>query len=80
MDRSTVTVNISPRLKHTKISVVPGTCMKRATFRDGQSRAPLITQDIQTYAAVGVDVGVVDAGCEVDFRRFERVVGRKVNS
>lgn len=49
------------------------------TFRDGQSRAPLVSQDVQTDAAVGVDVGVVDASGEVDLGRLEGVVGREVN-
>lgn len=49
------------------------------TLRDGQCRAPLVPEDIQTDAAVGVDVGVVDAGGEVDLGRLEWVVGREVN-
>jgi hypothetical protein len=49
------------------------------TLRDGQSGAPLVSQDIQADAAVRVDVGVVDAGGEVDFRGLERVVGREVD-
>jgi hypothetical protein len=48
-------------------------------FRDGQSRAPLVSQNVQADATVRVDVGVVDAGSEVDLRRLERVVGREVN-
>lgn len=39
----------------------------------------MVPQDIQTNAAVGVDVGVVDAGGEVDLRRLEGVVGGEVN-
>jgi hypothetical protein len=39
----------------------------------------LVPQDVQTNAAVGVDVGVVDAGGEVDLGRLEGVVGREVN-
>lgn len=60
-----------------------GVCEHRANgeqhFRDGQSRAPLVSQDVQTDAAVGVDVGVVDASGEVDLGRLEGVVGREVN-
>ena len=33
---------------------------------DCESWRPLIPQDIQADAAVAVDVGVVDSGCEVD--------------
>jgi hypothetical protein len=49
------------------------------TFRDGQGRAPLITQDVETDRAVGVDVGVIDAGDEVDLWWLEGVVGWKVD-
>ena len=49
------------------------------TFRDGQSRAPLVSQDVQADAAARVDVGVVDAGGEVDLGRLEGVVGREVD-
>ena len=51
----------------------------RRTFRDGKGGAPLVSQDIQTDAAIGVDVGVVNSGGEVDLRGLERVVGRKVD-
>ena len=51
----------------------------KPTFADGQSRAPLVSQNVQADAAVGVDVGVVDAGGEVDFRGLEGVVGREVD-
>lgn len=49
------------------------------TFRDGQSGAPLVSQDIQTDAAVRVDVGVIDASGEVDLRRLEGVIGGEVD-
>lgn len=49
------------------------------TLRDGECGAPLVPQDVQTNAAVRVDVGVVDAGSEVDLGRLEGVVGREVN-
>jgi hypothetical protein len=49
------------------------------TFRNGERRAPLVPQDVKTDAAVGVDVGVVDAGGEVDLWRLEGVVCRKVD-
>lgn len=48
-------------------------------LRDGQSRAPLISQNIQADAAIRVDVRVVDARREVDFRRLEGIVGREVD-
>ena len=44
------------------------------TLGDGERRAPLVPQDVQTDRAVAVDVGVVDAGGEVDLGRLERVV------
>lgn len=57
------------------------TCLKHSgrTFGDGQGRTPLVSKDIQADAAVRVDVGVVDAGCEVDLWRLEGVVGREVD-
>lgn len=45
------------------------------TFRDRERRRPLISQNVQADAAVGVDVGMVDAGGEVDLRGLEGVVG-----
>lgn len=34
----------------------------------------MVSEDVETDAAVAVDVGVVDAGGEVDLGRLERVV------
>lgn len=51
----------------------------RRTFRDGKGGAPLVSQDIQTDTAIGVDVGVVDASGEVDLGGLERVVGREMD-
>lgn len=47
------------------------------TLRDGKCRRPLIPQNVKTDAAIGVDIGVVDAGSKVDLRGLERVVGRE---
>lgn len=47
----------------------------RITFRNSQGWAPLVTQDVQANAAIRVDVWVIDAGCKVDLRWLERVVG-----
>lgn len=49
------------------------------TFGDCESRAPLVPQDVQTDAAVRVDVGVVDTGGEVDLWGLEGVVGREMD-
>ena len=49
------------------------------TLGNGERRAPLIPQDVQANRAVAVDVGVVDAGGEVDLRGLERVVCGKVD-
>ena len=54
-------------------------CSISHTFRDGQRRAPLVSQDIKTDAAVGVDVRVVDARGEVDLWRLEGVVCGEVD-
>ena len=49
-----------------------------STFRDGQSGAPLVAENVQADAAVRVDIGVVDAGGEVDLGGLEGVVGGEV--
>lgn len=49
------------------------------TLADGERRAPLVSQNVQADASVRVDVGVVDAGGEVDLRGLEGVVGGEVN-
>jgi hypothetical protein len=49
------------------------------TFRYCQSGAPLVAQNVQADAAIGVDVGVVDAGGEVDLGRLEGIVCREVD-
>ena len=47
---------------------------EQQTFRYGQSRTPLVSQNVQTDAAIRVDVWVVNAGCEVDLGGLEWVV------
>ena len=49
------------------------------TLGNGERRAPLIPQDVQANRAVAVDVGVIDAGSEVDLRRLEGVVCGEVD-
>lgn len=49
------------------------------TLGNGERRAPLIPQDVQADRAVAVDVGVVDAGGEVDLRGLEGVVCGEVD-
>ena len=49
------------------------------TFTNSEGWTPLVTQDVEADAAVGVDVGVVDAGGEVDLWRLEGVVGGEVD-
>lgn len=72
MERSTARINVS--------NVEEGSpSIECLTFGDGQSRAPLVPQDVQTDTAVAVDVGVVDAGGEVDFWRLEGVVCGEVD-
>ena len=46
---------------------------------DGQSRAPLVFQDIQADDALGVDIAVIDPGLECDLGRLERVILRKAD-
>ena len=49
------------------------------TLRDGERRAPLVPQNVQADGAVAVNVGVVDAGGEVDLRRLGGVVCGEVD-
>ena len=48
-------------------------------FGDGEGRAPLVLEDVETDASVGVDVRVVDSGAEGDFRGLERIVDRELD-
>lgn len=48
-------------------------------FGNGEGRAPLVFQNIETDAAIGVDVGVEDLRCELHLGWLERVIGREVN-
>lgn len=43
-------------------------------FGDGQSRAPLVSKNIETNATITIDIRVVDSSREVDLRRLEWVV------
>merc|ERR1719228_2593066 len=45
----------------------------------GQSRTPIVLQDVEADDALGVDVAVVDTGAECDFGWLERVFCREVN-
>lgn len=44
------------------------------TLRNRQCRAPLVSQDIKTDAAIAVDIWMVDASGEVDFWRLEWII------
>ena len=46
---------------------------------DGECRAPLVLQDVQTDDALGVDIAVVDPGPEFHFRRLEGIIGGEMN-
>jgi len=48
-------------------------------LRNCQSRRPLISQYIQTYAPIAIDVGVVNASCEIDPRGLEWIIRWKTN-
>ena len=54
-------------------------CIRR-TFRNRQGGAPLVSENVEADAAVGVDIGVIDAGGEVDLWGLEGVVGREMDS
>jgi hypothetical protein len=69
-------------LRHQGIIRV-GVCEHRTDgkqhFGDCQRRAPLVSENVKTDAAVGVDVGVIDPRVEADLRWLEWIVGREVN-
>jgi hypothetical protein len=44
------------------------------TFRYRQRWAPLVSEYVQANAAFGVDVGMIDSGCEVDLGWLEWVI------
>jgi len=46
---------------------------------DGESRGPLVLEDVETDDALGVDVAVVDASSELDFGWFEGVLRGEVD-
>jgi hypothetical protein len=48
-------------------------------FGDRKSRGPLITEDVKTNTAVGVDIWMIDSCREVYLWWFEGVVCGKVN-
>lgn len=50
------------------------------TFRNRKGWTPLIPQNVQAYAAIRVDVWMIDAGGEIDFGWFERIIGGEVDS
>lgn len=81
MARAVCSINLRD-LRHQRVVRV-GVREQRADrqqhLRDGQRGAPLVFQDVQADAAVGVDVAVIDARREVHLGRLERVVGREVD-
>jgi hypothetical protein len=56
------------------VGVVEQRTNREENFLNSEGRAPLIFQNIQTNSARIVDVAVVDACGESNFRRLERVV------
>jgi len=48
-------------------------------FGNGQSRTPLVLEDIKTNSSVRVDVAVVDTGGEMNLRRLEWVISWKMD-
>lgn len=49
------------------------------TFGDRQGRTPLVSENVQADAAIGIDIWVIDASREVDFGWLERVIGWEMN-
>ena len=52
-------------------------CRSLRTFRHCQRRRPLLLQNVQADAPIGINVGVVNLGLESNFRRLERVINRE---
>jgi hypothetical protein len=52
---------------------------RQENFRDCQSRAPLLLQNVQAYTSIRVNVWVVHLGLKVDLRRLERIVRREMD-
>jgi len=46
---------------------------------DGEGRRPLILEDVEADGAIGVDVGVVDPGGEVELGGLEGVIGGEMD-
>ena len=59
--------------------LIEGLMIKTSTFLYGESRRPLVFENVKTDSAVAVDVGMVDSGDEGDFRGFEGVISREVD-
>ena len=49
------------------------------TFGYRQGGAPLISENVQADTSIRVDVGVVNASCEVHLWRLEGIVCREVD-
>jgi len=69
-------------LRHERIIGI-GVSQQRAdrekNLRDGQSRRPLILQDVKADATIAVDIHMVDLRSESKLRWLERVIGREMN-
>jgi len=48
-------------------------------FGDCECRTPLVPQDVEADASVGVDIRMVNAGSEVDLWGLERIIGGEVD-
>lgn len=63
-------ISVLNGLKHARVEI---------TFGYGQSRTPLVSQDIKAYTSVGIDIWVIDASSEIYFWWFERIIGREMD-
>jgi len=52
---------------------------RKENFGNSQSRAPLVSKNIETDATIAVDIRVVDSSREVDFRGLEGVIRRELD-
>ena len=62
-----------------RIRVIEQRAEREQDLRNGESRRPLLLQNIETNGPIRIDVGVVDSGGEVNLWRLEGIVRWEMN-
>lgn len=60
-----------------RIRICEETADGEKNLADGESRTPVVLQDVQTDASLVIDVAVIDLGEELDPRWLERIILRE---